>query len=86
MKNKKGSNIFLNIGIGLFLFISGVLIMPFITDDIATTRADLGCSDFSNLTDGTILVCIGLSGINPYYIWFFISIGIGFIIGGLRNG
>lgn len=85
MRNKKG-NVFLNLGIGIVLFISGVLFSPFLTDDIATARTNLGCSDFSTISDGTMLVCIGISGVAPYFIWFFLSIGLGFLIGGLKNG
>jgi hypothetical protein len=82
--NKRG-NVFLNIGFSLFIFISGIIIFPYITDDITTTRADLHCEDFSGLTNGTILQCITISGIAPYFLWFLVSIVAGFLIGGLRD-
>lgn len=81
--NKK-ANVFLNIALGLFIFITGVLILPFITDDITTTRTALGCGDFSAITDGTMLTCITVSGVAPYLIWFFVSIALGFFIGGMK--
>lgn len=82
--NKKG-NVFLNLVLGIFIFISGVLIYPYITDDITTTRALLNCENFAGLSNGTIIQCLITSGIAPYFIWFFISIALGFIIGGLKD-
>lgn len=78
--NKKG-NIYFGVAIGIFLYLSGVLFLPFILDDIDTTRNDLGCSDFSTISDGTKLMCLGISGITPYFIWFFFSTGLAYIIG-----
>jgi len=80
--NKKGS-IFLGVIIGLFIYISGVLFLPFITDDITTTRSSLDCSN-SSISDGIKLTCLTVDLVVPYYIWFFISLLIGFIIGSGR--
>lgn len=79
--NKKG-NVYFNVGIGLFLLVMGVLFLPFLTDDITTARANLNCENPSQITNGTMLVCLGISGLAPYFIWFFLSIAIGFITGG----
>jgi len=84
MKNKRGS-IFLGITLGLFIFITGVLILPFITDDIATFRVDLNCSNVDSITDGTKLTCLFGGALVPYYIWFFSSLAIGLVIGGRRS-
>lgn len=82
-KNKRG-NIYFNIGLGIFLLIAGVLFLPFLTDDIETTRTDLQCDSPSSISDGTKMICLGISGLAPYFIWFFLMVGIGFIIGGNR--
>jgi len=79
--NKKGS-IFLGLTIGIFIFITGVLILPFLADDVTTFRADLNCSAPSSISDGTKLVCLFGGALIPYYIWFFSSLAIGLIIGG----
>lgn len=83
--NKKGS-IMLGFGLGIFIFIMGVLIMPFILDDITTFRTALDCADSGGtLSYGTKLTCL-FGGITaPYYIWFFSSLAIGLIVGGFRN-
>lgn len=83
-KNKKG-NAFLNIFLGLFIYISGIFIWQFLLDDITTARANLGCEALTTLTLGTQLTCIAISGLSPYIIWFLISITFGFIIGGLNE-
>ncbi len=81
--NKRGA-IFLGLSLGIFLFIMGVLIMPFILDDITTARTSLDCGGDS-ISDGTKLVCLLISGLNPYYIWLFTSLAVGLIIGGARR-
>ena len=78
--NKKG-NVYFGITIGLFLFISGVLFLPFLTDDIDTARAELNCDNPSAISNGTMVTCIAINGLTPYFIWFFISLAIGTFIG-----
>jgi len=78
--NKKGS-VFFGITIALILYITGVLFMPFIADDIDTTRTELSCSD-SSISDGTKLTCLATDGLMPYFIWFFISTALA-ILGGI---
>ena len=82
--NKKGS-IFLGLALGIFIFISGVLILPFIADDISTFRVALNCSNSASISDGIKLTCLFGGALVPYYIWFFSSLAIGLIIGGSRN-
>lgn len=79
--NKKG-NIFLGVIIGMFIFISGVLIVPFLADDISTLRTNLNCANPSQITGGVMVTCLLNSALIPYFIWFFTSIALGFIIGG----
>lgn len=78
--NKRGS-IFLGIALGIFLFITGVLILPFITDDVSTFRDALNCDDEGNISNGTKITCLFAGGLVPYYIWFFTSLAVGLIIG-----
>ena len=82
MINKKGS-IFLGVTIGIFIYIIGVLFIPFITDDITTTRNELDCTNAS-ITGGTMITCLMVDSLIPYIIWFFISLLLGFIVGGLH--
>ena len=77
--NKKG-NIFWGVTIAIFLWVSGVLIMPFVIDDIGTFRTLMQCSS-STITSGTILSCLMVDSFLPYFIWFFASIAIGYIAG-----
>jgi len=80
-KKGKRANIYLGLGMGLFIYIMGVLFLPFILDDIDSSRLNLDCSNSSAISDGTKLTCLGISGLVPYYIWFFISVALGYIIG-----
>lgn len=82
--NKRGS-VFLGITLGLFIFITGVLILPFITDDVSSVRVLLNCSNAGAITDGTKLSCLFVGALVPYYIWFFSALAIGLVIGGSRN-
>lgn len=79
MENKKG-NIFFGFMIGIFIWIMGMLIFPFLTDDITTTRTDLDCTNTS-ISDGTKLSCLTVDVVAPYFIWFLISIAVGFVAG-----
>lgn len=77
--NKRG-NVFWGVSIGLFVFVMGVLIIPFITDDITTTRTSLDCTNVS-ITGGTMLTCLTIDLAIPYFIWFFVSLAIGIFAG-----
>lgn len=84
LKNKKG-NVFLNIGISIFIWISGILMLPFLYQDLATTRTQLNCANMAVLSSGTKMICLGISGVAPYFIWFIASVALGFLIGGLKK-
>ena len=79
--NKRG-NFFFGFFIGIFIFIMGVLFIPYLTDDITTSRVALDCTNMS-ITDGTKLTCLGQDLVIPYIIWFFVSIALGYIFGEL---
>ena len=81
--NRKGS-VFFGLTLGIFLFIMGVLIMPYILDDITTARTDLDCAGAA-ISSGTKLTCLFVGAINPYYIWFFSSIALGLVVGGFKG-
>ena len=78
--NKKGG-VFFGVMIGIFLYIMGVLFIPFIVDDIDTTRDDLDCSNASAISDGTKMTCLQVDLVLPYLIWFFVSLAVGYISG-----
>lgn len=80
--NKRGS-IFLGVTIGIFIWIMGVLFLPFMTDDISTLRTSLDCSNTS-ISGGTMLTCLFTDALVPYFIWFFVSLALGFLVGGGR--
>ena len=80
--NKRGS-VFFGVSVGIFLFVMGVLFIPFITDDITTTRTDLNCANGTAITDGTKLTCLTVDLVVPYLIWFFASVALGYIAGGI---
>ncbi len=80
--NKKGSAFF-GIAIGSFIYIMGVLFIPFIMDDIDTFRDNMDCTN-SAISDGTKIACLGSDILIPYFIWFFISLLLGFVAGVLK--
>jgi hypothetical protein len=84
MKNKKGS-VFLGLGLGIFIFIMGVLILPYIADDVTSFRTSLDCSNSGSISDGTKITCLFGGALVPYYIWFFSSLAVGLIIGGSKG-
>lgn len=82
IKGKKG-NIFFGVTIGLFIYIMGILFIPFLTDDITTARGELNCTD-TTISDGSKLICLQIDLVIPYLIWFFISLLLGFIAGSIK--
>ena len=76
MKNKRGSAYF-GIAMGLFCFVIGVLIIPFLTDNITITRTELNCTGADTITDGTMVQCLFIDALVPYWIWFFCSLAVG---------
>ena len=80
--NKKG-NMFFGITIALFIYIIGVLFIPFLVDDVDTFRTNMECSDAS-ITDGGKIACLFGDLAVPYLIWFFVSITLGIIVGSIK--
>ena len=54
--NKRG-NIFFGVTLAIVIFVFGVLFMPFLADDITTSRAGLDCTN-SSISSGTKLNCL----------------------------
>jgi len=83
MKMNKRGSAFFGIAIGIVVFIFGVLFIPFIMDDVTTFRDAMDCSN-TDITGGTMLSCLAGDAVVPYFIWLFISLSLGFIVG--RSG
>jgi hypothetical protein len=79
--NKRG-NIFFGVSVGIFLYVMGVLFIPFLTDDITSARTNLDCTNTS-ITDGTKLTCLNVDIVIPYFIWFLLCLLLGYIAGGM---
>jgi hypothetical protein len=80
--NKRGGSFFFGLTIGIVLFIFGVLLIPFFTDDITTARdsSHLDCSNVS-ISDGVKFTCLQIDLVIPFFIWFFVSLAVGIIAG-----
>ncbi len=77
--NKKGQTIGFAILFAVIIFMVGVLILPFIGDEVTrTTSSDqLDCNN-STISDGTKLTCLAVDIVIPYFV-----IGILAIVGSL---
>lgn len=80
--NKRGSAFF-GVTIGIVVFIFGVLFLPFLMDDVTTFRGAMDCSN-TDISGGTMFSCLIGDAAIPYLVWFFISLALGFIIGGVK--
>jgi hypothetical protein len=81
--NKRG-NAFIGVALAIFLFVMGILFIPFLTDDITTARGLLDCSNASGITSGTKLLCLNIDLLVPYFILFIVSVALGYIVGGSK--
>lgn len=77
--NTKG-NLFFAFMVALIVWIAGVLMLPFIIDDIDTFRTDMDCTN-SSISDGSKITCLTGDILVPYFIWTIASIALGFIAG-----
>lgn len=78
--NKK-ANIFTGIVLFLLIFFTGVLIIPYFTDDIVSVRTLLSCASPLDISDGTKLMCLNIDLLIPYFIWFITSVSLGYLGG-----
>ena len=81
-KSKKGS-IFFGIGLGITIYIFGILFLPFLMDDVTTFRTSMDCSNVL-IGGGEMLSCLVGDLTIPYIIFFIISLALGFMIGGKK--
>lgn len=79
MKNKRG-NIFLGVMIAIAVWFFGILFLPFITDDITTARDALNCVSTS-ISHGTMLTCLTIDLVVPYFIIFLVGLALGYLTG-----
>ena len=77
--NKRGS-MFFGVAIGIVIFIFGVLFLPFLMDDVTTFRDAMSCED-TTTTGGNMLSCLMGDILIPYWILFFVSLTLGFVVG-----
>ncbi len=82
MMNKKGATI-IGIMMMIMIFFAGVIIYPHIEDNAGETRTDLDCTNLSIL-DGTKLSCLTIDVAPPMFIFFFIILAFGFVVGFLK--
>jgi hypothetical protein len=82
LKNKKG-NAFLGVVVALIVWFGGILIFPFLTDDITTFRSALDCTNTS-ITGGTMINCLYGDIVAPFWIWTIFAIALGYIAGSKR--
>ncbi len=77
--NKKG-NIYLGVSVALVVWIAGILILPFILDDIDTFRTEMDCTN-SSISSTSKINCLAGDTLTPYFIWTLSSLAIGFFAG-----
>lgn len=84
MRNKRG-NVFLGIWVGIFVWMMGIMFLPYLTDDVTTARSSsqLDCANTS-ITDGTKLDCLNVDLVVPYALWLFFSLAVGLITGAFK--
>jgi len=82
--NKNGQTTMLAILFGIFIFLTGIVIVNFLTDDVDTARNSLECSTNQNITDGTRLTCLFVDITVPYFIILIISLAGGLLMRRLR--
>jgi len=78
--NKK-ANIYFAVVIALIVWVSGILILPFIVDDVTIFRTVMDCTN-SSISNVAKISCLAGDSLIPYFIWTLVSIALGFILGG----
>lgn len=81
--NKKGSAFFFGISIALFVWIIGIMVIPFFEDSVDLFRTNMDCTN-TTITSGNQVACLMGGGIIPYFIIFIVGVVLG-IIGGLNR-
>lgn len=81
--NKKGGAFFFGLGIALFVWIIGIMIIPYFQDSVDLFRTDMDCTNTS-ITDGAKVTCLYGDALMPFFIIFIVGVVLG-IIGGLNR-
>lgn len=77
--NKRGQNLILALMAAAMIFVSGMLFLNHIKDDVSLTRSiNLDCSNPNN-SDGTKLTCLGVDLVVPIVFLLIISLAGGII-------
>jgi len=77
--NNKAQTMGLAIMISIFVFIVGIMSVNFLMPEINTFRADIQCSDPTQLRDGGMVMCLITDIGIPYFIVIIFSLAIGII-------
>jgi len=79
--NKSGQTMGVAIISAIVIFIIGMMSINFIMSEVTDARTNLNCSDASEISDATKLLCLVIDTTVPYWIWLVISIAAGAVIG-----
>ena len=77
--NKKGQTLALAIMSSLLFMIVGFMLVNFLMPEVTNARANMSCSDYSNINDGVKLFCLATDSVVPYFIVAIFSLIIGSI-------
>ena len=66
IKGKRGG-LFMAMILGGFIFMIGMLHLPFVKDGVTDFRTNIQCTN-SSITDGAKLLCLGGDIVVPYFI------------------
>lgn len=80
MKSKKGQSTGIAIISAIFILIVFMSSVNFIIDEVTTASINLNCSDASNISDGTKLLCLVVNSTVIYWVWLAVSIAVGLIL------
>ena len=84
--NNKGQTLGISIVVSIVILIIGLMVINFLTPEIDRTRSELNCSDASNISDGTKLLCLAVDIVVIYWVIIIFSILVGGIAGRFVSG
>jgi len=68
----------LGVVFAIFFFMAGMLIIPFIKDNVTDSRTEIQCTN-SSISDGAKLTCLVVDTGVPYFILMILALAGGFI-------
>jgi hypothetical protein len=75
--NNRGFSLGFAILSSLFILIVGLMLINFLTPEIDTFRAEMSCASPSDISDGTMVLCLVTDTVVPYFIVLVFSLLIG---------